>query len=247
MARFTVDFYSKSLLRRIEFNLVIPSLNLHESLSNKDDNYYQNRTETFPLCIFLCGFGENQKSWQYNTQIDSLLEQNRVAGVFINGDNKWYLNQGPIEAYYDLVEKDILDYLYGNFKNLSKDKPLFIAGNSMGGYGALYHYVKNLDKYSACIALSPATKPDYLDESKYGSLRDLYLKEKDKKLNVYISVGSEDFIINASKELDNFFAENGIDIKYRFKEGYNHSWLFWKDEVFEIMKYLKENNLIDKK
>ena len=54
----------------------------------------------------------------------------------------------------------------------------------MGGYGAMYHYLKNTSKYSACIALSPATRPDHIDESKYGSLKDLFLKEKNKNIKV---------------------------------------------------------------
>ena len=98
---------------------------------------------------------------------------------FINGENKWYLDMGPIDNYYSLIEEEVTDFLYGNFSCLSKDMPLIIAGVSMGGYGAMYHYLKNTSKYSACIALSPATRPDHIDESKYGSLKDLFLKEKD--------------------------------------------------------------------
>lgn len=244
MARYIIDFYSKSLLRRYEIRVVIPSLNLQGTLKNKNENYYSENNEKYPLCIFLSGFGENQRSWQYNTQVDRLLEENKVAGVFINGENKWYLNQGPIDAWYDLVEKDVLDFLYGNFKCLSKEKPLMIAGNSMGGYGALYHYLKNIDKYSACVALSPATKPDFLDESKYGTLRELFLENKGKKLNCYISVGTKDFIIDASKEFDKFLKDNEIGVSYRFIEDRDHSWFLWKDEIFSVFEYFKELGLI---
>ena len=59
MARYTIDFYSKSLLRRVKIQLIIPSLNLTQTLRNPDENYYQNRKETFPLMICLYGFGDN--------------------------------------------------------------------------------------------------------------------------------------------------------------------------------------------
>lgn len=240
MAKLKIEFYAKSLARRTTFDLVIPSLNLHGCLNNKDEYYYENLEEKYPLVIFLHGFGENGSAWQNNTQIIKLCEDNKIAGCFINGDNKWYLNMGPIDDYYSLIERDILDYLYGNFRCLSRSKPLGIAGVSMGGYGALYHYLKNIDKYQACIALSPATKPDEFDEKKYGSLRDLFLDAKNKPLNIYLSVGTKDFIYNASKELDSFLKENEINARYKMIDGSDHSWVTWNKEIFSVLSFLKD-------
>ena len=245
MARYSIDFYSKALLRKINIRVTIPSLNLQETLKNKDEQFYENRRdEKFPLIVALCGFGEDQVSWQTNTQIESLCEKHRCAAVYINGENKWYLNHGPLLDYYDLVERDVLDFVYGNFANLSREKPLIILGNSMGGYGALYHYLKNVDKYQACVALSPATKPDYLDESKYGTLKDLFLENKGKKMNVYLIFGEKYFIIDASHEFDEFLKENEVGVRYIFRPDYDHSWLMWKDEIFRVFDYLNKEGLI---
>ena len=204
MALLTVDFHTKSLARRTKMDVFIPSLNLGGCLKNQDVNYYQNNNEKYPLIIFLHGFGDNEKAWQMNTQILKLCEDHKIAACFINGENKWYLNLGPIDNYYSLIEEEVIDFLYGNFHCLSKDKPLVIAGVSMGGYGSLYHYLKNTDKYAACVSLSPAIRPDRLDETKIGSLRDLFLENKNKDLNVYLSVGENDFIIDSSKQLNQF-------------------------------------------
>lgn len=244
MATFSFTFYSKSLGRKKNFELVIPSLNLHQSLRNQDPQYYQHQEEKYPLILCLSGFGDDEKAWMQNTPIISYLEKYHVAACFLNGDNKWYLNQGQIENYYNLIEEDLLDFLYGNFRFLSKDMPLIIMGVSMGGYGALYHYLKNTDKYQACVALSPATKPDFLDESKYGTLRELALKSKGKEKHVYLSVGSEDFIINASKELDTFLKENQVGISYRYLEGKDHSWKTWREQLDDIFDTLQKQGFI---
>ena len=53
MARYTVDFYSKNLLRRFKIQVIIPSLNLAGTMQNKDEEYYQNRKDKFPLMICL--------------------------------------------------------------------------------------------------------------------------------------------------------------------------------------------------
>ena len=244
MAILTVDFHTKALARRTKMDVFIPSLNLGGCLRNQDVNYYQNNKETYPLIVFLHGFGDNEKAWQINTQILKICEDKKIAACFINGENKWYLNLGPIENYYNLVEEEALDFLYGNFSCLSKEKPLVIAGVSMGGYGALYHYLKNVDKYAACVALSPSTKPDRLDESQIGSLRDLFLENKGKELNVYLSVGDDDFIINSSRELNNFLIENDLGVEYKFIPNCDHSWYTWAHEIFKVIEYLENKTIL---
>lgn len=239
MALLTVDFHTKSLARRTRMDVFIPSLNLGGCLRNQDVNYYQNNHETYPLIIFLHGFGDNEKAWQMNTQILKLCEDKRIAACFINGENKWYLNMGPIENYDSLVEEEALDFLYGNFSCLSKDKPLVIAGVSMGGYGALYHYLNHVDKYAACVALSPALRPDRLDESKFGTLQELFLQNKGKELKVYLSVGESDFIIDSSRQFNQFLTENELGVEYKFIPNKDHSWYTWAQEVFDVIEYLE--------
>ena len=84
MALLTVDFHTKSLARRTKMDVFIPSLNLGGCLRNQDVNYYQNNNETYPLIIFLNGFGDNEKAWQMNTQILKLCEDKKIAACFIN-------------------------------------------------------------------------------------------------------------------------------------------------------------------
>lgn len=239
MALLTVDFHTKALARRTRMDVFLPSLNLGGCLRNQDANYYQNRHETYPLIIFLHGFGDHEKAWQMNTQILKICEDKNIAACFINGENKWYLNMGPIENYDSLVEEEVLDFLYGNFSCLSKDQPLVIAGVSMGGYGALYHYLKHVDKYAACVALSPALRPDRLDESKFGTLKELFLENKGKDLNVYLSVGEADFIIESSKDFNAFLKENKLGVEYKFIPNCDHSWYTWAQEIFDVIKYLE--------
>ena len=244
MAKLTLDFHTKSLARKTRLDLFFPSLNLGGCLRNQDVNYYQNNEQKYPLIICLHGFGDDLTSWQNNSAFLKLCEDNKIAACFVNGENSFYHNLGPINNYYSLIEEEIIDFLYGNFKCLSPDMPLAIAGVSMGGYGALYHYLKNTDKYACGIALSPAIRPDRLDESKIGSLRDLFMENKGKELNVYLSVGEADFIIDSSRQLNQFLIENEIGVEYKFIPGKDHSWYTWAQEVFEVIEYLKNIKFI---
>lgn len=244
MSRFSINFYSKSLLRRIDIDLIIPSLNLQETLRNSDESYYQNRNEQYPLAIFLSGFGEDKSSWRINTRIDELAQKYKIACLFLNGDNKWYLNQSELDKYYDLIEKDIPDFIYGNFKNISSKKKRFIIGNSMGGYGALYHYLRNIDKYNCCVALSPAVKPDMLDETPYGTLKEHFLLVKDKNPNIYLSIGEKDFIFKQSMELNDFLKSNFENVSYKIIPNYGHNWDLWEKEIYNVFEYFKNKGFI---
>ena len=245
MARFNIEFHSKSLMRKVEFNLFIPSLLLRESMK-AEDNYYQNNNKKFPLLILLSGFSDSYRAWQSNTHIETLCDKYQVAACFIGGDNRWYLNLGPLDKWDDFLEKDLPDYLYGTFSNLDKEQRLIIGGVSMGGYGALYHGLKYPGKYAACFALSPATKPDFVDESKYGTLKDLFLQNKDNLLPIYLCIGSKDFIIEQSMKFNDWFIENDIDVRYKVIEGGDHSYNLWRNQLDDIFLFLEENSIIKK-
>ncbi len=245
MARFNIEFHSKSLMRKVEFNLVIPTLSLREAMNSEDD-YYQKNKKKFPLLILLAGFADSYRAWQSYTQIETLCDKHQVAACFIGGDNRWYLNLGPMDNWDDFLEKDLPDYLYGTFENLDKKQALIIGGVSMGGYGALYHSLKYPGKYDACFALSPATKPDFVDEAKYGTLKDLFLANKDKHLPIYLSIGSNDFIINQSMQFNDWLIENGIDVLYKVIEGGDHSYNLWRNQLDDIFLFLEENSIIKK-
>lgn len=245
MAHLSLEFYAKSLARKTHLDLILPSLNLHESLKNEDGNYYQNLNKAYPLMICLHGFGDDEKGWQNNTSIIKLAEEHEFAVCFINGENKWYLPMGPIEDHYSLIECDILDFLYGNFKCLSKDMPLAICGVSMGGYGAMYHYLKNIDKYICGIALSPALKPDSFSDKEY-ELETIFLENKNKDLNIYLSVGDKDFIYKPSMQLNEVLKANLKNVSYKTIPGADHSWNTWRVEIENVIDYLYQVGFIKK-
>lgn len=240
MAHYSIDFYPKSFARRTSIELVIPSLDLHQSLANNDLSYYQNASEKYPLLLCLCGFGDSLKSFQENTNIDYLCQLNKVACCFISGEDKWYLKMGEIDDYYSFIENDLLDFLYGNFKFLSPKASLGLFGVSMGGFGALYHYLNNLEKFKVCIALSPALKPDRIDESLYTDLKSLFMKNKNYDFNIYLSVGTTDFIYSASLEMDKFLKENVKNVRYHFLKNMDHSWLTWNSQLSDVFSFLSK-------
>ncbi len=244
MARYNLRFLSKHLLRRTEVNLVIPSLDLHGAISQKDECYYQNSTERFPLIIALSGFGDDNEAFIRNTDVVALCDKYRVAVAMVSGENKWYLDTSPIDNWHSFLSKELPDFLFGNFAKLEPGK-LILAGVSMGGYGALYNGLKNPEKYRAILSLSPAIRPEnYIDEQKVGTLKDLFLAAKDRLPPVYLAIGDKDFIFAQSEAFDGWLRENIPGVQYRIVPGYGHTWDLWAMELEAFLQMLKEKSLI---
>ncbi len=245
MARFNIRFVSKYLMRKTEINLVIPSQDLHAAISENNERYYRESKKKYPLFILLSGFGDDNEAWLYNTNLLSLCTEYGFSAALIGGENKWYLDQSPVDGWHAFIEKELPDFLYGNFSMLDEKILPVIGGVSMGGYGALYNALKSPEKYSAVMALSPATKPDdYVEENLHGTLKELFLKTKGRLPYTYLSVGDKDFIYKVSKDLDDWLTENSIGVNYNFIEGYSHSWDLWRTEVVKFLQQLKNKKAI---
>ncbi len=244
MARYNLRFLSKFLMRRTEVNLVIPSLDLHGAISQKDDFYYQNSTERFPLIIALSGFGDDNEAFIRNTDIVALCDKYRVAVAMISGENKWYLDSSPTDSWHSFVSKELPDFLYGNFSKLDPNRQI-LAGVSMGGYGALYNGLKNPGNYSAILALSPAIKPDgYMVESKTGTLKELFSAAKENLPYIYLAIGNRDFIFDQSSAFDGWLRENIPGVCYRIVEGFGHTWDLWARELEVFLQEIKTREII---
>ena len=115
MARFNLRFVSKSLLRKVEVNLVIPSLDLHGAIAEKNPRHYRDSDKKYPLIILLSGFGDDNEAWLLQTNISALCAEYGVAVALIGGENKWYLDQSPIDGWHTFIEDELPDFLYGNF------------------------------------------------------------------------------------------------------------------------------------
>lgn len=244
MARLVLEFQSKYLLRKSEIVLFVPSMNLGETIKEQSLTPYQDKQKKYPLMILLGGFGESKYAWESHSNIEDLAEKYGLCLAMIGGENKWYLNYSPIDAWESYINYELPDFLFGNFSCFNKQK--YICGCSMGGYGALHNYLLYKDSYEGCIALSPATRPDNKElEQSLGtkSLHELVADLKDDNTNVYLSIGTKDFIYKDSVLFNDYLLECNKGISYKFKEGFGHNWELWQQEIEAALKeILKINN-----
>ena len=142
----------------------------------------------------------------------------------------------------------VLEFVKAYFPVTDRPEHTYIAGASMGGYGALVHAMKDTEQYRAVGAFSPATVwAKDLEEKvghKFPEPMDLYQIIRDdvdagKKLpDIFFCVGNNDFLIESVDRFEEYLNELKIDHRFDRVDGYEHEWRFWELELPEFLDWL---------
>ena len=239
MAHIDINLISNTMGRNVDFTLILPSRRNFTPIDKYDakhDTYYQDKKDKlYPLIILLHGYLNDEKAWTRYARAELFADENEIAICMVSGENKFYLNweaKTTNDRFYDFIEYELKDYLYGTFPISPKREDNYIAGLSMGGFGALYHGLSNPKAYKAIGAFSaPYTS------FKEADLKKIVYSVKDAPF-VYMACGDKDFLLDDSCELDQDLTKQKIDHYYDFVKGYGHEWRFWDMQLEKFIKFI---------
>ncbi len=93
------------------------------------------------------GYG-NHTDYVSGTRIRRWAEEKNLAVIMPSGDNQFYIDKEDTEEYYgEYVGKEHVEFTRKMFPLSEKKEDTFIAGLSMGGYGALINGLKYADTF----------------------------------------------------------------------------------------------------
>ncbi len=150
MAWLQVNFLASCLHRQVSINVLIPQPMTFPGMPKKEP-------EPFKTLYLLHGYMGNNIDWLINTQINEFSQQFNIAVVMPSGENGFYVDQkqsGYMGSQY--ISRELVEYTRGILPLSRRREDTFIAGLSMGGYGALYNGLKYPEVFGATIALSSA-------------------------------------------------------------------------------------------
>lgn len=129
MAFLEIEYNSKVLEMERHVNVIYPDASEIDPVLVEDKD--------IPVLYLLHGMGGNENSWRKRTNIERLLRHTNLIVVMPSTDLAWYTNTNYGHRYYDAIVKELPEVLQRFFPNMSrKREKTFIAGLSMGGYGA---------------------------------------------------------------------------------------------------------------
>lgn len=257
MVLFRGDIKSKSLQRRTSISVILPADNIH---------FLQDSEEIVPqpykTLYLLHGLYGSDEIFLANTSIQKFAEDNGIAIVIPCGENSFYVDNKNAHAYYgQYVGQELLDITRNIFPLSNKREDTFIAGFSMGGYGAIRNGLKYSQNFSKIGMISAALITDdiinYSDDSNvlrdksfyescFGNLNELKGSDMDPKAlientddipDIFMACGVDDFLYDKNIDFYKFLKSNNIDATFVEASG-EHTWEFSDKYIKEFIKTL---------
>ena len=109
-----------------------------------------------PVIYLLHGMGDDYSAWLRKTGAERYALENGIAIVMPDGGLSCYENMAHGLRYMDYIARELPAFVQDNFPVSSKREKNFIAGCSMGGFGALKIALAQPESWSAAGCFSAA-------------------------------------------------------------------------------------------
>ena len=257
MVLFRGDVKCKSLQRRTSISVILPCDNIH---------FLQDSEEIVPqpykTLYLLHGLYGSDDIFLANTSIQKFAEDNGIAIVIPCGENSFYVDDEKSHRFYgEYVGRELLDITRNIFPLSDKREDTFIAGFSMGGYGAIRNGLKYSQNFSKIGMISAALITDdivnYSDDSNvlrsrsfyesiFGNLDELKGSDMNPKSliencsnipDIFMACGVDDFLYPKNVDFYEFLKSRDIDADFVEAPG-EHTWEFCDEHIKEFIKTL---------
>lgn len=163
MALLEVNFISSALMRTVSANVILPVDKI------LPPGQPPREEKPFQTLYLLHGIFENYTDWVTGTRIQRFAEEKNLAVVMPSGDNGFYVDHPNGDRYGEFIGKELVEITRRMFPLSRKREDTFIAGLSMGGYGALRNGLKYAETFGYAAGLSSGFILDSVLSSTYDS------------------------------------------------------------------------------
>lgn len=242
MAFMHCNFYSFALGKDVGMDVVLPDGKALGDLK---------------VLTLLHGYGENETKWIRASQIENMAQESSVAVFMPDGENGFYTDMEEGNQYWEFFSKELPIVKRNLFPGLSlRREDNMIAGNEMGGYGALKLAVKCPEQFGCVGSFSgdldlkisfAKSGLDRICEAVFGKkqIRDeedlfwlLSHKWKDslKHTKVYVGYGYRDLSKDLNDRFSEFLSGKAGELKVSILNK-NNRWELWNSLVSEFLAY----------
>lgn len=218
-------------------------------------------TSKHPTLYLLHGYSDDHSIWQRRTSIERYVEDYDLAVVMPAVNRSFYADQKIGFNYWTFISEELPCVARSLFPLSDRREDNFVAGLSMGGYGAFKMALAHPERFAYAASLSGAVDIDsiykgaskeWLAELKctfgprkeaVGSENDLYFlakrasEAKGPKPKLYQYCGTEDFLYKANQKFRPYLKGLGFDLTYEEGPG-DHQWKYWDEKIQTFLKML---------
>ncbi|MEZ0396675.1 MAG: alpha/beta hydrolase family protein [Anaerolineales bacterium] len=256
MALLQVNFFSSALRRKVPMQVILPA--------------ETGGAGPFKTLYLLHGLTDNCTAWTSHTRIERWATERNLAVVMPSAENSFYVDMpygtscfGDFGAY---VGQELVEVTRKMFRLSPRREDTFIAGLSMGGFGALRNGLKYHETfgYIACLSGAihifeyPFDEPGRNvigEDACFGDIHAAALTDRNPRVaaeslfqkiragedvvlpKIYIACGTEDYLLRANRVFADFLKSSGADVVYEEGPG-GHDWDFWDAYIQRVLDWL---------
>lgn len=256
MAFLQVNFFSSVLGMCTAMNVILPQTTSTRGLIGVDT---ADVDVTYPVLYLLHGMSDDHTIWSRRTSIERYADERGIAVVMPTTELGWYTNMKHGRRWRTYIGEELPAICHDFFPRISqKREDTYIAGLSMGGYGAYALAMTYPEQYSAAAGLSGAymplrfgrdTEPYWQDI--FGTMSDFTGSENDLVATssrlvregaplprLYMWCGTEDGLYGQSLAMrDHLNAIGWEDFTFEESAG-NHNWKCWDEKIQTVLAWI---------
>lgn len=253
MAFLQIQFFSEALKVASTVNVIMPEANQGIGLNASQEG-------DLPDVLYLLhGYSDDHSIWMRRTSIERYAAEHNLAVIMPAVNHSFYCNEVYGERYWDYVSEELPEVMH-QFLRLNDDPDrTFVAGLSMGGYGAMRLALTYPERFGAAASFSGVVfLTDLFGEGRdgselariFGDAKDIHGTEMDNlhlmKMNaqayhkprLYVSCGTADSLYYQQGPFVSALRRHGWDVTAVRKKGASHEWGFWDEQIRSFIDFI---------
>lgn len=250
MAFAELRIFSESLGMQTTVNVVIPQKSVNGEIGTNQGSSANNLK-----CLYLLhGLSDDCSIWMRRTSVERYAQDYGICVIMPEAARSFYTDMKYGMKYYTYISQELPRIISNMFNVSGKREDNYIAGLSMGGYGALKIALKNGGSFCAAAGLSSVADLENQtcfdnelasifgentpvpDSDSLFKLAEKHAKDADKP-RLFMGIGTEDWLYEGNVRLKEHLEGLGYDLTYRESAGV-HCWEFWDEYIQYALKWM---------
>lgn len=255
MALITCDFFSDVLGLCSSAKVILPQRTMSQiglqGVAGSDE---------FPVLYLLHGLSDDHSIWLRRTSIERYVSERGLAVIMPAVHRSFYTDMAQGGKYWTFISEELPRICKSFFRLSDAREHTYVAGLSMGGYGAFKLALRCPHKYAAAASLSGALNlsPAHHDWGEIGSDLHLAFGSEDDfdgsdndllhlaqklaaadgpKPRLWACCGTEDFLLEQNHHFRDLAASLELDFLYQEGPG-THEWDYWDQQIQKVLDWL---------
>lgn len=251
------NFHSMILRMSVDVSILIPEGERVRQLQAGEHTPVKYQT-----LYLLHGFTGDHLSYLRTSKIEKYADEHQVLVVMPSVYNSAYTDMKYGMDYFTYLSKELMDFVERTFPVSTKREDRFVAGMSMGGYGAYKFGLSFPEKFAAIGGVAGSYHAEYryqgkvntvstLCEALYGDppaitpeVHDIFtmlenLKKSGREIpRLYTCCGTEDRRYQDSVDLKEFADRIGVPLTFEHGHG-RHDDVFFDEYIQRILNWME--------